>query len=99
MCGIAGIFRLTGRPTVEDAAAVLRMMNAQLHRGPDDWGILVPASLASDVGLPSLLQTGGRKHLRCYPDPGAGSGVILGTRRLSILDLSEQGRMPMGTGD
>ena len=99
MCGIAGIFRLSGRSTVEDAAAVLRMMDAQFHRGPDDWGILVPRSLATDIGLPSLLQAGGREHLRSYPDAGADSGAILGTRRLSILDLSEQGRMPMGSGD
>jgi asparagine synthase (glutamine-hydrolysing) len=75
------------------------MMDAQFHRGPDDWGILVPRSLATDIGLPSLLQAGGREHLRSYPDAGADSGAILGTRRLSILDLSEQGRMPMGSGD
>jgi asparagine synthase (glutamine-hydrolysing) len=99
MCGIAGIFKLTGRPTVEDAAAVLRMMDAQFHRGPDDWGMLVPGSLAADTGLPSLLQADGREHLRTYPDVGSGPGAILGTRRLSILDLSAQGRMPMGSAD
>jgi asparagine synthase (glutamine-hydrolysing) len=99
MCGIAGIFRLTGRPTAEDAAAVLRMMDAQLHRGPDDWGLLVPASLATDSGSRALRQAGGREHLRTYSDAGSGPGAILGTRRLSILDLSEQGRMPMGSAD
>lgn len=99
MCGIAGIFRLTGQATVEDAAAVLRMLDAQLHRGPDDWGLLVPGSLATDAGLRSLLQGGGQEHLRTYPDVGSGPGAILGTRRLSILDLSEQGRMPMGSAD
>ncbi len=99
MCGIAGIFRLTGRPTVEDAAAVLRMMDAQLHRGPDDWGMLVPTSLATNVGLPSVLQAGVQEHLRTYPDLSSGPGAILGARRLSILDLSAQGRMPMGSAD
>jgi asparagine synthase (glutamine-hydrolysing) len=97
MCGIAGIFRLSGRSTAQDVAAVLRMMDAQFHRGPDDWGILVPNSLATNLALPSVLRGGDR--LRTYPDLGLGPGVILGTRRLSILDLSEQGRMPMGRAD
>lgn len=99
MCGIAGIFRPSGRSTAEDAAAVLRMMDAQIHRGPDDWGMLIPGSLATDVGLPSVLRAGSREHLRTYPDLGSGPAAILGTRRLSILDLSEQGRMPMGSSD
>ena len=99
MCGIAGIFRLTGCPTAEDAAAVLRMMDAQIHRGPDDWGMLVPDSLATDDGLSPLLRDRSHGRLRSYPRAGAGPGVILGTRRLSILDLSAQGRMPMGSSD
>jgi len=99
MCGIAGIFRLTSRPTVEDVAAVLRMMDAQIHRGPDDWGILIPSSVAADTRLPSLLQASGREHLRTYSDVGSSPAAILGTRRLSILDLSAQGRMPMGSAD
>ena len=83
----------------EDAEAVLRMMEAEFHRGPDDWGILIPSSLAAEIRLPWLLQPGGREYLRTYPDVGSGPGAILGTRQLSILDLSRQGRMPMGSGD
>ena len=99
MCGIAGIFRLSGRPAAEDAAAVLRMMDAQIHRGPDDWGILAPGSLAADPGFRSLVESRGSDHLRLYPHIGPGPSAILGTRRLSILDLSQRGRMPMGSAD
>jgi len=99
MCGIAGIFRLTGRPVAADVAAVFRMMDAQRHRGPDDWGILVPASLAADPDVRSLIEARGPDHLRCYPHTGSGPGAILGTRRLSVLDLSPRGRMPMGGSD
>ena len=42
MCGIAGIFKVNGCVTSEDVAAVLKMLNAEVHRGPDDWGILLP---------------------------------------------------------
>ena len=99
VCGIAGIFRLTGRPTVEDAFAVLRMMDAQVHRGPNDWGILVPDTLVSDPGLRALRSAESQGRLRTYHATADGPGAILGSRRLSIIDLSEQGRMPMGTPD
>ena len=70
MCGIAGIFRLTSGPKPEDVEAVFRMMDAQVHRGPDDWGILVPDSLPIDGGLTALLRDRGRERLRTYPDMG-----------------------------
>lgn len=62
MCGIAGYFGLgeKGRD------AVVRAVEAQRHRGPDDGGVE-------------------------YVAPG----VILGHRRLSILDLSPLGHQPM----
>src|SRR5262249_14342574 len=98
MCGIAGVFRLTGRPGDGDARAVVRMLDAQIHRGPDDWGLLLPRSLAH-VGAAAV--PGGAsaaEHVRTYPDEG-GPGVVLGARRLSIIDLSTRGRMPMDDGD
>jgi asparagine synthase (glutamine-hydrolysing) len=53
------------------------------HRGPDDHGWL--AARGNDVRL-------GKGD----PEPG---DVVLVHRRLSILDLSEAGRQPMGTPD
>lgn len=39
MCGIAGIINLNGKPVPEDI--LIRMNDAQAHRGPDDHGILI----------------------------------------------------------
>jgi asparagine synthase (glutamine-hydrolysing) len=66
MCGIAGELSFS-KPV--DAENVKRMIDAILHRGPDDDGIYC-------------------------------EGVIgLGHRRLSIIDLSENGRNPIWTAD
>lgn len=65
MCGIAGIIKLNGPTAPEDVAAVQRMMEAQVHRGPDGAG--------------------------WYQD----THVVLGHRRLSIIDLSDAGNQPM----
>jgi len=67
MCGIVGVWQLDGRPV--DPAAVERMRDALVHRGPDDAGLWTEGSVA------------------------------LGHRRLSIIDLSAAGRMPMGSPD
>jgi asparagine synthase (glutamine-hydrolysing) len=96
VCGIAGVLRLTGVPDADDVAAVLRMLDAQTHRGPDDWGLLLPASTGAGA-LPARARDA--RHARTYADDGRGPGAVLGARRLSILDLSPRGRMPMGTAD
>ena len=99
MCGIAGTFRLTGSVLAEDVGAVLRMLDAQIHRGPDDWGLLVPDSAVADPETRRLLDRYDPAHIREYAAvPGAPSAV-LGSRRLSIIDLSTHGRMPMGSDD
>ncbi len=66
MCGIAG---LVGSLDFRCTANVERMLDAMVHRGPDQDGL--------------------------WASSGSGSGVILGHRRLSILDISEAGRQPM----
>ena len=38
MCGIAGVFRLSGSISPTERDAVTRMVEAQVHRGPDDSG-------------------------------------------------------------
>ncbi len=88
---------MTRSPDAADVEAVLRMLDAQAHRGPDDWGLLLPESLASARAVPSGARS--RDHVRRYADAGARSGAVLGARRLSIVDLSSRGRMPMGTSD
>jgi asparagine synthase (glutamine-hydrolysing) len=96
MCGIAGIFRLTGSITAEDVCAVLQMMDAQVHRGPDDWGLLVPDAAIADTEVRRLLEGFDPAHVRAYPSVPGAPAVVLGSRRLSIIDRSPRGRMPMG---
>jgi asparagine synthase (glutamine-hydrolysing) len=99
MCGIAGVFRLTRPPELADAVAVLRMLDAQVHRGPDDWGLLVPETLKTDSSVHLGFGSRGSDHVRTYSNTAQTAGAVLGTRRLSILDLSTRGRMPMGSSD
>jgi len=99
MCGIAGLFKLTGRPTAEDAVAVVRMMEAEIHRGPDDWELLIPESIGGDPRVQAVVGAGGGEHVGVYPGPAAAPGAVLATRRLSILDLLPRGHMPMGSRD
>ena len=68
MCGIAGVFR-TAPGVPGDSEAVVRMLAAQVHRGPDGEGL--------------------------FQD----SHAVLGHRRLSIIDLSDDGRQPMSNED
>jgi asparagine synthase (glutamine-hydrolysing) len=65
MCGIAGV--VSWKLDQQSAVAVGKMVDALIHRGPDDGAV--------------------------YSD--ADSGVSLGHRRLSILELSVHGSQPM----
>ena len=69
------------------------MLDAQRHRGPDDWGLLVPASPEFTAITKDLDPD------RVSRYAGDGPGVTLGSRRLAIVDLSARGRMPMGDGE
>lgn len=97
MCGIAGIYKVDGSLTRRDLEAVLRMLDAQLHRGPDDWGLLMPDTLLRRDDVKSLFAARGLDHVSSYENRSAGPAVILGSRRLSILDLSIRGRMPLSS--
>jgi asparagine synthase (glutamine-hydrolysing) len=99
MCGIAGVFTLAGPPTADDAAAVLRMLDAQVHRGPDDGGLLLPDRLARAGRLPAAVRAERDSRVRTYESPADGPGAVLGARRLNVLDLSPRARMPMGSAD
>jgi asparagine synthase (glutamine-hydrolysing) len=99
MCGIAGVFKFRDLVTVEDVSAVLRMLDAQVHRGPDDWGLLVPSTAAREPQILALLKRLDPAHVSTYPATPSAPAVVLGARRLSIIDRSPRGRMPMGTND
>jgi asparagine synthase (glutamine-hydrolysing) len=84
VCGIVGIWSTDGTPV--DADALCRATARLAHRGPDDLGF---ASLLPD----GTLQLG-RDLGAC-----AQSRLLLGHRRLSILDLSAAGWQPMQSAD
>lgn len=69
MCGIAGILNVAGFSSGCEVSSVQTMLQAQVHRGPDDTGL--------------------------YND----RHVVLGHRRLSIIDLSPAGRQPLSNED
>lgn len=92
MCGIAGIYNLTGAPI--DLRLLEAMTRIQAHRGPDGEGYV-------------LLDPRGCEKPVLIRERGAGSAGLhglrhalgLGHRRLAILDLSPLGDQPMATGD
>lgn len=86
MCGIAGFYHLGGAPA--SPHAILRMIAAQRHRGPDDWGAVL-------FSLRSGQQTALGRETPSTPPPGLEGA--LGFARLSILDLSAAGHQPMWT--
>ena len=45
MCGLTGVFNLTGRP-LEDPEVIKRMASCLMHRGPDEAGYLVDGPTA-----------------------------------------------------
>jgi asparagine synthase (glutamine-hydrolysing) len=96
MCGIAGMFLRDREAEAGAVAAVLRMLDAEVHRGPSDWGLLLPAAAASRPDVRALLEPRGLEHVRTYPAAPGAPAIVLGARRLSIIDLSPRGRMPMG---
>ncbi len=82
MCGIAGIYRRQN-PEESDLSRVQAMTDVIAHRGPDDFGYLL---LDSRDGRFQIGQAGFQRQ-PC--------DVCLGNRRLSIIDLSPNGRQPI----
>lgn len=87
MCGIAGAaWTSNGKSlAVSDVRAMIDVLQ---HRGPDDWGIL--HSDASQSSPDPRVVISGTSSNR--------SGVSLGHRRLSIIDL-DSGRQPVDNED
>src|SRR5688500_11650386 len=99
MCGIAGLFTVERPVDAGMIESVLRMLDAQKHRGPNDWGILVPETSLADPDVRALVDAQDRNHVRTYAGPAEAPALVIGTRRLSIIDLSARGRMPMSSAD
>ncbi len=84
MCGIAGLLKSSG---VYIPQNVLKKMTTDIgHRGPDDEGTVFLSSSSSDTNL-------------LCSETDADWTVALGSRRLSILDISPAGHMPMAYKD
>jgi asparagine synthase (glutamine-hydrolysing) len=89
MCGITGYINQDNK-YIRDTSTILRMLQTQKHRGPDDSGIRV-----------FNLRSGMSKELKVEEScaiEGSFEGVI-GFNRLSILDLSSNGHQPMVSPD
>jgi asparagine synthase (glutamine-hydrolysing) len=68
MCGIAGIFGIA------DSAAVDAMLEAMLHRGPDDGGVYRDELIALGQRRLAIIDTSPAGH---QPMPGAGGDIQL----------------------
>lgn len=89
MCGIAGYYHKKGKQ-VQDTSTILRMLDLQKHRGPDDSGI------CSFSLLKGVCQELSNNSIQNVNESTEG---VLGFNRLSILDLSINGHQPMFSQD
>lgn len=97
MCGIVGIYR-TGKPV--DLAVAQRALTAIRHRGPDDEGYLAVGLQAGRAVACTGPDSDVRLRLPSFDTlAGESFDVVLGHRRLSILDLSPAGHQPMASPD
>lgn len=88
MCGIVGIIRKPDKEKIRSNAEILRMMERQKHRGPDDNGIVGfrrDEKFFKDIPVDRI--------------SGCECDGLIGFNRLSIRDLSIMGHQPMKSED
>jgi len=108
MCGIAGILRLDGKPV--HWSVIKAMLDALRHRGPDDEGYVLintrgkghkPLGGADTPVLvwQSHLPYAPKQRIEAFIEEDRRFDLVLGNRRLAILDLSPAGHQPMCNED
>jgi asparagine synthase (glutamine-hydrolysing) len=94
MCGIFGIWHRDGRPV--DLVAVQRAVTTLRHRGPDDEGYLLINTRTGRVAPCGGRDTDSRLTLPSIEGFFSETfDLVLGSRRLAIIDLSPAGHQPM----
>lgn len=97
MCGFAGIYLNQGSA---DKSLLQRMTNLIKHRGPDDEGYCAihreSGKIRNYSGKDSVLPI--KEKYPAFPDEFE-ANLLMGFRRLSILDVSAAGHQPMSYAD
>ena len=97
MCGIAGVWKLDG--SLLGASDLRPLLDRMRHRGPDDEGCLVIESATGKATPLAGPHTPAELGLDQGDASPARGDLVLGHRRLSIVDLSPRGHQPMSTPD
>jgi asparagine synthase (glutamine-hydrolysing) len=96
MCGILAVYKKN-----VSSKEVITALNLMLHRGPDDSGIVLidpESGFLKNFSLEDSVKEV-REFLPRFSETFIRNKLILGHRRLSILDLSYKGHQPMITED
>jgi asparagine synthase (glutamine-hydrolysing) len=94
MCGITGIYNFDG---ISKTEYIKRMTDSLRHRGPDDEGFLAVNSESGKAN--SLIGRESKTQGTRIEDFNRPVNLLLGHRRLSIIDLSPSGHQPMCNED
>jgi len=98
MCGISGIFSLSGR--LLDQVLLQQMTDIINHRGPDDEGyVLIDTAAKTSLPLAGADTVAELKAVLPAIPQKVRVDLALGFRRLAILDLTAKGHQPMGSAD